>query len=115
MSSSKYVLAFVVVIVRYQIEDQMVVFLLFLFFGFCLFRATLAAYGGSKARGQTGTVAAGLHHSHSNVQIQAASATYTTALNNARSLIIEPRPGIKPMSSWILVIFFSGEPDGCVS
>ena len=30
------------------------------------FRATLAAYGSSQARGQTGTTAAGLHHSHSN-------------------------------------------------
>ena len=33
---------------------------------FCLVRATPAAYGGSKARGQNRAVAAGLHHSHSN-------------------------------------------------
>ena len=33
---------------------------------FFFFRATLAAYGGSQARGQIGAIAAGLHHSHSN-------------------------------------------------
>ena len=38
----------------------------FLFFIFCLFRATPEAYGGSQARGQIGAVAASLHHSHSN-------------------------------------------------
>ena len=37
-----------------------------LFFVFCLFRATPAAYGGSQPRGRIGAVAAGLHHSHSN-------------------------------------------------
>ena len=37
-------------------------------FCFCLFMATLAAYGGSQARGQIGAVAAGLHHSHTNVR-----------------------------------------------
>ena len=34
-------------------------------FVFCLFR--FAAYGGSQARGPIGAVAAGLHHSHSNM------------------------------------------------
>ena len=39
----------------------------FTFLGFFwLFRAALAAYGGSQARGRIGTTAAGLHHSHSN-------------------------------------------------
>ena len=42
--------------------------LVFFSFLFCLFRATPAAYGGSQARGQTGAVAAGLHHSHSNAR-----------------------------------------------
>ena len=37
------------------------------FFLFFLFRAALAAYGGSQARGQIGAVAASLHHSYSNV------------------------------------------------
>ena len=49
---------------------------------FCLFRATPTAYGGSQARIQIGAVgtATATH------QIQAASATYTTAQGNARSL-----------------------------
>ena len=34
---------------------------------FCLFRAAFVAYGGSQARGQMGTVAAGLCQGHSNV------------------------------------------------
>ena len=37
---------------------------LFIYLFIHLFMATLAAYGGSQARGQIG--AAGLHHSHSN-------------------------------------------------
>ena len=36
-------------------------------FFFFLFRATIAAYGSSQARGPIGAVAAGLRHSHSNV------------------------------------------------
>ena len=36
------------------------------FFSFCLFRATLTAYGGSQARSQIGAVVASLCHSHSN-------------------------------------------------
>ena len=35
---------------------------------FCLFRSKPAAYGGSQARCQTGAIAAGLHHSHSNAR-----------------------------------------------
>ena len=38
-----------------------------LFVCFCLFRASLEAYGGSQARGQIGAAAASLHHSHSNL------------------------------------------------
>ena len=37
------------------------------FFFFCLFRAAPVAYGVSQARGQTGAIAAGLHHTHSNI------------------------------------------------
>ena len=39
------------------------------FFCFCFFRAAPAAYGGSKARGPVGTVAAGLRHSHRNADL----------------------------------------------
>ena len=42
--------------------------------------------------------------------IRAASATYTTAYDNAGSLTHCLRPGIKPASSWILVRFVSTEP-----
>ena len=42
--------------------------LIFLFFAFCLFRATPMAYGSSQARGPIGAIAAGLHHSHSHVR-----------------------------------------------
>ena len=56
---------------------------------FFFFRAALAAYGGSQARGLIGAVAASLRHSHS----------------NARSLTHSPRSGIEPASSWILVSF----------
>ena len=63
-------------------------------FFLCLFRATSEAYGGSQARGLTGAVAAGLHHSHS----------------NARSLTHWARPGIKPATSCLLVGFVSAAP-----
>ena len=43
-------------------------------------------------------------------QTWAASATYTTAHGNARTPTQWARPGIKPVSSWMLVRFFSTEP-----
>ena len=70
---------------------------------FCLLRAGPMAYGSSQARVRIGATAASLlpwQH-----WIQAASATYTTAHGNARPLIHWARPGIKPVSSWILVGF----------
>ena len=44
------------------------VLFIYLFFVFCLFRATPTAYGGSQARAPIGATAAGLHHSHSNAR-----------------------------------------------
>ena len=44
----------------------MLLFILFYFF--CLFRAAPKAYEGSQARGLIRAVAAGLHHSHSDVR-----------------------------------------------
>ena len=38
------------------------------FFFFLLFRAVSAAYGSSQAMGPIGTIAASLHHSHSNAR-----------------------------------------------
>ena len=43
-------------------------------------------------------------------RIQAMFATYTTGHNNAGSLTLWARPWIEPVSSWILVGFFSTEP-----
>ena len=71
--------------------------ILFVFWGFFwLFRATSTAFGGSQARGQTGAVAAGLHHSH----------------NNSGSLTPGAKPGIEPASSWMLVRSFLLSHDG---
>ena len=61
---------------------------------FCLFRASLSACGSSQARDRIRTVAASLHHSHS----------------NTGSLTHRVRPGIEPVSSWILVGFMTAEP-----
>ena len=72
----------------------------YFFLVFCLFRTTLAAYGGSQ--GWTGATAASLHHSHSTWD-PGESGTYTTAHGNTGSLTHWARPGTKPVSSWILV------------
>ena len=80
-------------------------FSLSLSFSLFFFRAVPKAYGSSQARGWIGAVAAGLHHSHSNV-----SATYTAAHGNARFLTHWVRPGIEPTSSWVLVTFITAEP-----
>ena len=64
---------------------------------FCLFAISWAApeaHGGSQARGWIRATAAGLCHSHS----------------HAGSLIHWARPGIEPMSSWILVGFLTTDP-----
>ena len=70
-----------------------------------LFRATPAAFGDSQARGSVGALAPGLCQSHSNLGIQAMSASYTTAYGSTGSLTHWPRPGIEPTSSWLLVGF----------
>ena len=59
-----------------------------------LFRAAPSTYGDSQAGGQIGAVAAGLHHSHSNMG----------------SLTHWARPRIKPATSWLLVRFSSAAP-----
>ena len=74
------------------------------FFSFLLFKAKPAAYGSSQARSWIRAAAAGLCHSHSNAgsephlwPIQQLMATWA-------------RPGIEPVSSWILVGFVSTRP-----
>ena len=69
-----------------------------LFFFFFFFTATPAAYGSSQARVWIGAAAARLQQSHSQHQIQATSATYMAACDNARSLTHYERPGIEPTS-----------------
>ena len=63
------------------------VFCLFVCFWFCslLCRAVPTAYGSSQARGRIRAAAAGLHHSHRNVD-PSHVVTYTTAHGNTGSL-----------------------------
>ena len=85
-----------------------ILFYFILFHLICLFRAAPATYGGSQARGQIGAEAASLHLSHSDTGSEPClSATYTIARGNAGSLTRWERPGIEPVSSWILVGFIN--------
>ena len=74
------------------------------FFFFAFFRATPTAYGSSQARGQIWATAVSLHHSHSNVGSEP-HLRPTPQLTAHRV-----RPGIKLVSSWILVRFITAEP-----
>ena len=75
----------------------------FLFWSFCFFRTSSPAYGGSQARGPIRGCWPMPQPQH--FGIWAMSATYPTAQGNAWSLTHWVRPGIKPMSSWMLVGF----------
>ena len=109
----------VLVIFYIRCKTYLTVTLYYLFI-YCLFRATLMAYGSSQARGGIGATAGGLRHSHSNMGLwphlwpTAAHGNIAmwdpshicnlhTAHSNARSLIHWTRPGIKPASSRIIV------------
>ena len=83
-------------------------FIIFFFF----FKAAPEAYGSSQARAWIKAVAAGLHHSHSNVGSE-------PCLWPTQQLIAMPdplahwvRPGIEPTSSWLLVKFVPLSHDG---
>ena len=76
-----------------------------LFFFFVFFRVTPVAYGGSQARGLIRAVAAWPKPEPQQHWIRAASATYTTAHGNIKSLTCWARAGIKPTTSWFLVRF----------
>ena len=76
---------------------------------FFFFRAAPMAHGSSQARGWIGATAASLYQSQQ-CWIQAVSVTYTTAHANAWSLTHWTRPGIEPLSSWILVGLVTAEP-----
>ena len=78
-------------------------------FFFLLFRAKLAAYGGSQARGPIGAVATGLcySHSHSNARSELCYLHHSSG----QCRILNPlKSGIKPACLWILVRFVSAEP-----
>ena len=69
-------------------------------FFFCLFRATPTAYGRSNQSYSYRPIP-----QPEQCRIWAVSATYVTAHSNYRSLTHWARPGIEPVSSWILVGF----------
>ena len=77
----------IITVLHYTLVWEILIFDTILFF-FFLFRAVLVAYASSQARGRVQAAAAGLHHSHSNEGIQAASPTYTTAHSNNGSLTL---------------------------
>ena len=83
---------------------------LFFFLSFCLFRATPPAYGGSQARGLNQSCSLQPTPQSQQRRIWAASVTYTTAHSNTGSLTHGARPGMEPLSSWILVRFITAEP-----
>ena len=75
-----------------------------------LFRAALAAYGGSQARARVGATVAGLRHIHSNSGSEPClqpTAQLRGTPDHFNPLV---RPGIGPSSSWILVGFINHEP-----
>ena len=63
-------------------------------------------HGSSQTRDRIRALAAGLHHTRQ-LRIWAKSASYTAAHDNTGSLTHWVRPGIEPVSSWILVMFLN--------
>ena len=83
---------------------HIILIIIIIFFGlFAFSRATPAAYGGSQARGQIGTAADSLHHSHSNAESE-------PHLQPTPQLSHWARPGVESVSSWVLVGFAAAEP-----
>ena len=82
------------------------------FFFLCLFRATIAACGGSQARASNQSYSCQPTPEPQQHRIWAVSETYTTAHGNARPLTQWARPGIEPATSWFLVEFVSPAPQG---
>ena len=82
-----------------------------IFFSFFFLRATCAAYKSSQARGHIRTAATRFkphpRPQPQQHQIQATSATYSTACSNMGSLTHWARPGIEPSSLWMLVGFLT--------
>ena len=70
-----------------------------------LFRAAPTAYGASPGKVSNRSRSCQPTPQPQQRQIWAESTTYTTAHGNARSLTHWARPGMEPVSSWILVGF----------
>ena len=87
-------------------------FFLSFFFFFWSFQGGTHPIQKFPGRGRIGAVAPRLHYSHSNTRSkrQDTFATYTTAQGNAGPLTHLVRPGIRLASSWILVRFFTTQP-----
>ena len=85
-------------------------FFVLFYFIFLLFRAALAAYGGSQARGRIGAVAAGLYHSH--IRFKPRLPSTPAAHGNAGSLTQRAEARDQTATSWFLVGFLSAAPRG---
>ena len=72
--------------------------------------AVFAAYGSSWARGWIRAVAAGLPHNHSNTrsELHLRPTLQLTAMPDP--LTHRARPGMEPVTSWMLVVLVSAEP-----
>ena len=79
------------------------------FFFFFVFLGLHCGIWRFQARGQIGATVSGLCHSHRNLgsRIWGRSVTYTTARGKPGSLTHRVRPGIEPVTSWLLVRFIN--------
>ena len=85
-------------------------FLLYQFFFVCLFglfRAIPATYGNSQTRGWNWNCSCQPIPQPQQSQIRASFATHTTAQGNTGSLTHWAGTGIKPPSSWVLVVLLT--------
>ena len=89
--------------------EHKICFLFFFFFFFFFKGGSPGAYGGSQASGWIGPVATRLHHSHSNPGSELRLYPIQQ-LSRSFNPLSRARPGIKTSSSWIVVGFFTTEP-----
>ena len=82
---------------------------IYFYFYFLLFRATALAYGNSR-EGVKLELQLPAYTTATAMLDLSLSVTYTTAHGNTGSLTHWTRPGIKPTTSWFLVIFISAAP-----
>ena len=87
-------------------EEAFKLFIYLFIFG--LFRAKLEAYGGLQARGWIGVVTSVLRHSCSNARSKRVCDPHHSSQQH-QSLTYWARPGVEPVSSWMLVRFVSTE------